>query len=171
MQTYQVLLILTAFSFLACNNDNNSFQADTFIHQPAIDYEVYGKKVIINSSSITVDGIYLELLYYCKYDFPESPEKGMHIETAIKTSGKTNCMAIYRKTAEDEEHFISWSKGNATATVGGKNFLKGAVIYFFDPTQEIKTEDESLKFATHTFVLENIDFPIPLYPEWRAIHN
>jgi hypothetical protein len=171
IKKHQILLVLIIFSLVACNNDNNFVETSTFIHQPAVDYKIYGKKIIIDSSSVTVDGISLELLYYCKYDFPESPEKGMHIEAALKESGNINYMAIYRKTAEDDNHFISWSNGNAATITGGKDFFKGIVIYLFDPKQQITNKDESLKLATHTFVLENIDFPIPLYPERGAIHN
>ena len=141
------------------------------IHYNTYRQIIHSVKIIIDSSSVTVDGICLELLYYCKYDFPESPEKGMHIEAALKESGNINSMAIYRKTAEDDKHFVSWSNGNAATITGGKDFFKGIVIYLFDPKQQITNKDESLKLATHTFVLENIDFPIPLYSEWDAIHN
>jgi hypothetical protein len=165
---YVILLITILISLSACSNEE---QPPTLRHQPAVDYQVYGKEILIDSATIQVDGIQLALLYYCKYSSPEDPNK-MHIEAALKTSGQISTMAIYRKKATDKKHFISWSTShNASSITGGKDFFEGMVIYVFAPGEKIEQRDESLQQATHTFILPKIDFPIPLYPEWSAVRN
>jgi len=162
MKYYSIYLVLFSILTFSCNNKPEI----NFTHQPPVDYEVYGEKIIINSASTTIEDVTIDLFYYLGTDIHDQTT----LEEAMSVSGYLGTKAIYRKTAEDEKATIDWGESSGTfagsSATGGPDFFRGMVISLFAKEHSIPQTEESLKLATHTLILEKIDFPVPLHPKW-----